>query len=376
MILAISGCSNHADKIIKKTKKNLSADKALSYRVNDLNIMGSTSNDTLFNSWEIEAIFKYCPADTLIGHKFVLIKNGIHPDFRVPVQFTYSYNTLEYGRIIQAEVKQERTIIDKSNLKESVYEYAIRGQIPMIIKILNYDGFKLITKKDTIFDNCNCLQISVMDDNEIPYDLFINKQTCFPKFLRITENIKQPYISEYNYTDFEYLNSINDSVFLTKEIINSEVVKPLGIGDIFPGWKLNYLDGRNFDFEAILGNTKILYISMINCGSCQASLPIVKKLHEKYQNEDIQFLTFYPIDLKEKLDKYILAKEITYPLIYNSKKDTKQRFSIIDQLRFAYPKVLILNNINEITWINSGSSPNLEELIENAIKNSAHNKGS
>lgn len=273
----ITSCSDSNKKIIDQTKRNLSSEIALSYSVNKLTTQGSTSNDTLFIEMDTEAIFKYCPSDTLFGYQFILSHYYIHPSFNIPVRNTYSYDTLKFVKLIEAEIKNERTRINRSDLNASDYEYSIRGHIPMITKILNYDGFKLSTIKDTIFDNCSCILISVLDDNEIPYELYINKQTSYPKYLKVIKHITQPYIEEYNYANFEYIESIEDSVFVAKEIINSEKVKPLDVGDVLPNWKLNYLDGTNFDF-ATIGKTTILYVSMINCGACIAYLPTVKKI--------------------------------------------------------------------------------------------------
>ncbi len=369
-ILAITtaSCSNPIKDTIEQTKRNITSEKAISYKIDQLTIQGSTSNDTLFIKQETEAIFKYCLADTLFGYQFISRNNYIHPHYNIPVQFTYSYDTLKLMVVMKTEVENKETKIYKADLKPAAYGHTIRGQIPMINKILSYDGFKLLSKKDTILNDCKCVLLRVVDENEIPYDLFIDKRICFPKLLRITVNAEQPYIQEFNYMDFEYLNAVDESTFIAEKVINSKAVKPLGIGEVLPSWKLNNLDGQDFDFETTLGKTTILYISMINCSACQASLPMVKKLQKKYQNQNIQFLAFYPIDSKEKLDKYIIAKEINYPIVYNSKKETKQRFAIINKLRFAYPKVLILNHKNEIVWINSGSSPNLEELIEAELK--------
>lgn len=368
IIIMITSCSDSNEKILSQTKRNLQSESGIGYTVNQLTTEGSTSIDTIFYKIKIDAIFKLFKSDSLIGYKFILNSSYLNPNFNILVKFTRTYNSSKYVTLVETEVENSIKEIRKSELKISDYKNALKGNIPMMLKILNYDGFNLVAKKDTILQNRNCIQISVIDDEEIPYDLFIDKKTSFPVFLRITENKTQPFIEEYNYTNFEHLDAIDDDAFEAKEIITSEVVKSFKIGDTLPSWKLNYLDGKKIDFNTTKGKTTILYLSMINCGYCQALTPYIKNLYKKYQNSDVQFLVFYPIDSKEKLDKYVLAKGIDFPIIYNSKENTKERFTIINKLKFGYPKTFILNKKNKAIWKFDGYSPKIEEIIEKELE--------
>jgi hypothetical protein len=95
----------------------------------------------------------------------------------------------------------------------------------------------------------------------------------------------------------------------------------------------------------------------------------IKKMYLKYSNShNIRFVVFYPVDAKNKLEKYVNAKDIDYPIVYNSKKNPKDYGSIINTFKTSFPTFIILNNNNEIVWMHSGYNSNLIDKIEKACK--------
>jgi thiol-disulfide isomerase/thioredoxin len=350
----------------------LSCEKALIYNVNELTIEGKLSGDTIFTSKT--CTFEKLVSDSLFGFKYFIESNLIHPRFKIPMTTRNYYNGENHFWNLDSEVKKDRVITKKSELVLSKLEIDTYGQIPIIIKILNLNGFVFRSKKDTTIQNIPCIQISTVSLKNIPYDLFIDKKTKYPKLLRIVENQEQPFIREYYYSDFNSISSLDEPLFVSQSVIKTIDGEILKIGDIIPNWKLQTIDGRPFSMEENKGKTTILFLSAIYCGWCQKAIPTINRIYNKYMKDNtLNCLAFYPDDTKDKLIGYIKSKEIDYQVIFNPKSDKIERYKLRDKIRYGYPTTIILNNKNEIIWIKTGFYEDMEKEIEKEI-NSLHNK--
>lgn len=82
----------------------------------------------------------------------------------------------------------------------------------------------------------------------------------------------------------------------------------------------------------------------------------------------VDFFVFYPMDSKDKLQKYVSAKNIEYPVVYNSLLREEDRIKLTFGMNIGFPSSLILDSENNILHIVNGFSTNLRERIIEKVR--------
>jgi hypothetical protein len=254
-----------------------------------------------------------------------------------------------------------------SQLNKEVYRNVMKGQLPAIIRMLSDPNAKIAL--DSTVSKVSCIQLYSIEGDK-PHYLFISKKTHQPIMMRIVTNRFQPYIEEYYYGEFRFSSELKIADYKT-EIKNYSPPKQLStlkIGDILPAWELEDLYGKTVSVNSS-AKTKVIYLSMINCGPCQLAIPYVEQIYNTYKNSDsIDFYIFYPYDSHDKLSKYVKTKGITSQIFYNSYKDEKRRIEVISSLKMVYPSVLIVDENNIIQHIIHGFSTSIGSTIQKYVQ--------
>jgi|SRR5690554_3625702 len=364
--------SRNNDKVLSETNDKLTSEKVISYCVDKLTVQGKQVGDTIFTT--TASVFHKLDNDSLCGFKYLIEDKLIHPRFKIPMTLLNYYNGNSHTWNLESEVKQDRKITERTEELVRKIEKDTYGQIPYVLDILNSHGFTTNFSRDTVLNNVPCILLKALSKTGISNDLFIDKETSFPIFLRIVENSKQPFIQEFYYREFEFSDSFNEPSFISLSG-KDEGEKVLGIGDVIPDWELETTNDRHFCLSESKGKTTILFLSAIYCGWCQKAIPAIKKVYENsILNNDIDCIVFYPDDEQQRLKQYIEEKGIDYPITFIPTKNYTERYAIRKKILYGFPTTIILNSKNEIVWIKTGYSPDLENEVEKAIENSAHNK--
>ena len=186
--------------------------------------------------------------------------------------------------------------------------------------------------------------------------------------LRITTNTFQPFIEEYNYSNFSYSTVLNYSELSKSSIQSTPEKAVVKVNDILPDWELADLQGNNYSLKNP-EKFKIIYLSMINCGPCQEAIPYVEKMYNEYnQSDSVEFVVFYPVDDKESLIRYVQRKNLKPNLVYNSSVKQEKRIEIFSYLNIGYPAFLIVDKENRVRDILSGFSKNIEMRVKNRLE--------
>ncbi len=368
VLFTIISCTPNPQKTIDKTINNLTTEQALKYDITQLTIQGNDS-DTLFMHRTTHAVFQALEKkDELLGFKFIVVDTFVHPYFNVPLKNTSTYD----GNLFKFEsinpMQNQTKISNKSEVTEArIKTYKQGGHLPSLLELLTENSFVSRSIKDTLFKDEESLFITQNDTSGIVYELFVQKEQNTPTFLRIISNPTQPFIEEFTYTNFE---EVDTSIVVDANLSagNTEV-KRIAKGDTIPDLNLQFLSGEDFCLASQKGKFTILCLSMINCGPCQMAVKDIKKMYSYYADLDkFNFLAFYPVDAKEKLEKYVKAKDIDYPVIYNSKEDPKEYAAVINSVKTSFPSFLLLDDNNKIVWMQSGYDSKLIHKVEKAIK--------
>lgn len=367
LLTFICSCTLNPLKIVEKTARNLQSEKTINYQYNQLTIQGSSENDTTFIEMFSTASFQKDMKDKFLGYSYVIQDSLIHPYFDVPLKTTYHYNGTVLNTAMVSPIRNSLETNDTTEIKKNVYNNVMSGQLPSLLHLLNSSGAKITG--DTIINGENCYQLNDMKD-EKAHELFISKKSSLPIMLRIITNTSQPFIEEFYYKNFHTTAELQIPNYKSEveEKGKQEPPQTFKVGDKLPHWKLHDLSEKEIS-TGNSNNIKVIYLSMINCGPCQKAIPYVSKINDYFKGrDDVDFFVLYPMDSKEKLQKYVDAKNIKYPVIYNSLTEDKNRKELTFRMNIGFPSVLIADSENSVRHIIHGFNTNLEDKIIEKIR--------
>ena len=79
-----------------------------------------------------------------------------------------------------------------------------------------------------------------------------------------------------------------------------------------PEWTLNDIKERPVSLSDLKSKVILVNITGIGCGACQASIPFLKELKRKYQEEDFELVAIESWSRMHSLQNYAKRKELNY----------------------------------------------------------------
>lgn len=133
---------------------------------------------------------------------------------------------------------------------------------------------------------------------------------------------------------------------------DKEFLKPF---DHIPEGEFKLISGKSISFNSYLHQNKLIYIDIwgIWCPPCVASIPALKQLKEKFDNQLI-IISLNDRDSKEKLDTFITTKQMTWAQGINSESISK------NLMQDGYPWGVLFNERGELIKVNMKA----EELLK------------
>lgn len=147
-----------------------------------------------------------------------------------------------------------------------------------------------------------------------------------------------------------------------KDLANSEFQFHLMAGKPFPEFESKSLKGEIIDNSNLIGKTTVIKTWFINCKPCIEEMPELNKLVERYENENVQFISL-ALDEKEDLEKFLEKREFKYSVLPNQ-KDLIQNVLKLN----AYPTHMVINKSGEIVKV-LDKRTELMAYLENFMKN-------
>jgi peroxiredoxin len=132
--------------------------------------------------------------------------------------------------------------------------------------------------------------------------------------------------------------------------------KKLEMGVKVPDFDLPALSGKNICLSSLAGKPAFLIFSEIGCVPCMLSIPRINDLMKKYSN--INFVSIYPKDKKESLEKMAKSKNIIFDILYNSSQTGK------DYYISGYPSFFLIDSKGRLRYKTSGYGDNSEKKWE------------
>ncbi len=135
------------------------------------------------------------------------------------------------------------------------------------------------------------------------------------------------------------------------------------LGKDAPAFKLDLLDGGNFDLSAVKGK-KIIVLDFWAtwCPPCRKALPILAEVTASYADKDV---VFYAVNLQEEKDKItdFLAKEKIKCLVALDKDATVAKLYNVDGI----PQSVIIGKDGVVQVVHVGLLPDLKEQLKKEL---------
>jgi len=133
--IALSQLNFGAINLKLRSVENFKTNKAVNYKCRVLTIQGSSENDTLFVNQFDTLSFQKNTKDTLLGYNFASRAGLMHPNFRVYVRYSKSYDGEFYisNNKSSMSAKSEKYVPSGKKL-ESFLESRV-GELPYLIKL-------------------------------------------------------------------------------------------------------------------------------------------------------------------------------------------------------------------------------------------------
>jgi len=248
------------------------------------------------------------------------------------------------------------------------------------------------TLQDTIIGKVRCHHIRITkNDTEVRgkrtydiYDLYLNKKNLLPVY---SENRIQGYIEKGGSSSEDVFRLTNRNTyfdyrinpkhfpdiagikapagFMTLDQFNNKDSHPvqarLSAGEKAPEWSLENLDGKILTSEDVKNKVILFDFFGSYCAPCIFSIPMIKRLHEKYKNANVQFV---PVNIdpgKESALKFASKYNITYPSFIKGK-------SVADQFHVSpIPTFYLVDKQGKIAFSADGYSDDLEKTLISEI---------
>jgi peroxiredoxin len=233
---------------------------------------------------------------------------------------------------------------------------------------------------DTIINKIVCFHIKmIMTDtvaNREIYNFYFNRSNYLPirtiqllegKFGKgdFTSGEVALMINEDTYSDY-HLNETNfnniKSFTIPVDFQPEKKAMSLPVGQKAPGWELKDLQGNTWSGDKLRGKIIIMDFSFNECAACMLSIPILKKISDKYHSTSVEVISVNTSNTKESIIAFDKKNGIKYPVLLNGITMSKN-YQVS-----AFPFFYIIDRQGNIAASFEGYNNELENGLTQAIE--------
>lgn len=278
--------------------------------------------------------------DTVITtHKDVLVKA---PE---DTTFGYFFRMEEYSKgykfpyiaVYNGKNLMQLNPDDSTYAIQKIRPYPFEGSLPGYLKLIS----RLLKTKpsqlaaDTIVSGMACSHVILNTYDTIiqkehyytRIHLFIDKLSGLPntimaksRYIGNGDGITD-YYSEYHYSDYK-LTADPAAIKIPVGFHPQQEGTPLPVllepGTMAPDWVLYSAEGKRLSLSQLKGKVVLLDFFFIGCEGCMRSLKPLNRLHEKYKNKNVVFVSMTYRDNKQSVTEFRNNYHIKYPIYINA----------------------------------------------------------
>ena len=383
---------------ISCNSNNNSSTDYLQKVLGNLEKIKSASYSSLHKCWlpgDTAAYGVYCrltkefdnPADTTIGASFIWFDCDMPAVFRAAYDGTIKAVTYKDKKIIVIDNFTTRFLQYRPvsppffNRTKNIIQYALTTKDSVILDLKELDKdyyFRLVINEDKQVEFFG--KAYYMPENPYTlyptsiYELWINKSNNLPYKVRremsnqtTIETISNVELNKLSLADFNVYDYFPVDYEIHKYGEENGKSKEADLtSKKTPFWTLADKDGQNISLFDFKGKVLLLQLTGIGCGPCQASIPFLKEIKEKYSDDSFELIAIETWKrTPHSLQYYSKKNELNYNLLCGTDAIIKEY-----QTGGAVPVFFILDKEQIIRKIIHGYSEERtrKEIIETINK--------
>ena len=218
--------------------------------------------------------------------------------------------------------------------------------------------------------------MSGMQTIRIYKQILIDRESYLPLQFTSVIDIKEGEDTLCQYEQYKLLSfdsTINESRFTLDAIpagatmmdyVPDDEVEPLSKGKKAPKWTLPTLKGDTISLSDFRGKVVLVDFFYRKCAPCNAAMPVLQRLHEKYKDQGVVVIGIDPIDdpVKDNMADFLAKRGIDYTVVF-SDRELPQKYHVT-----GYPTLFFINEKGKIEKVHEGFSQTMEQELEEQIQ--------
>ena len=218
--------------------------------------------------------------------------------------------------------------------------------------------------------------MSGMQTIRIYKQILIDRESYLPLQFTSVIDLKEGEDTLCQYEQYKLLSfdsTINESRFTLDAIpagatmmdyVPDDEVEPLSKGKKAPKWTLPTLKGDTISLSDFRGKVVLVDFFYRKCTPCNAAMPVLQRLHEKYKDQGLAVIGIDPIDdpVKDNMADFLAKRGIDYTVVF-SDRELPQKYHVT-----GYPTLFFINEKGKIEKIHEGFSQTMEQELEEQIQ--------
>lgn len=169
----------------------------------------------------------------------------------------------------------------------------------------------------------------------------------------------------YIFSDFH----ISSSILKNPVTINvpsgfrpEKIIPMLAKGTPAPLWTLTTTDGKTLSLNELKGKVVLMEFTFNGCAACMIALPVLEKMHKKYDGTDVAIVSVNYLDAKEAIVNFIRENKVESP-IYLGNRPLAKTYHVS-----AGPSFYLINKQGQIQWSNAGYFEDFDNIVVKKIE--------
>ncbi|MBR4301278.1 MAG: TlpA family protein disulfide reductase [Bacteroidales bacterium] len=218
--------------------------------------------------------------------------------------------------------------------------------------------------------------MSGMQTIRIYKQILIDRESYLPLQFTSVIDLKEGEDTLCQYEQYKLLSfdsTINESRFTLDAIpagatmmdyVPDDEVEPLSKGKKAPKWTLPTLKGDTISLSDFRGKVVLVDFFYRKCAPCNAAMPVLQRLHEKYKDQGVVVIGIDPIDdpVKDNMADFLAKRGIDYTVVF-SDRELPQKYHVT-----GYPTLFFINEKGKIEKVHEGFSQTMEQELEEQIQ--------
>lgn len=132
---------------------------------------------------------------------------------------------------------------------------------------------------------------------------------------------------------------------------------------IVPDFTLKSMEGENLRLEELRGQVVLINFWASWCGPCRQEMPILQKIHQRYERLGFTVLGVNVDEVPEKARKIADRLALDFPLLLDTQQSVSEAYDVN-----AMPYTVLVDRDGQVRYVHRGYKPGDEAQYVNKLK--------